>query len=199
VANRRGPWQEVAVYGFKLDELKTPAFRQFLKEATASFFANLKRMKTTPEDVMPWKINGERWHLSEKGFPPGRRVQWDRAILPRLLDVLREVAPGLTVTWDTRDSITLRVPGVSRAWAALRTKNPAALEMRFLGRRGQFNLARLEPVGGEADLTAYKTDGEVLRLAVKQLGPGQLDAMRAILGEHLEGFRAVFGRSAGAA
>src|SRR5436305_15313161 len=116
VANRRGPWQEVAVYAFRLDELQTPAFRQFLKDAAASFNANLKRMRTTPEDVMPWKINGERWHLGEKGFPPGKRVQWDRQLLPRLLALLKEVEPGITIAWDSRDAITVRVPGVSRAW-----------------------------------------------------------------------------------
>ena len=109
VANRRGPWQEVAILGFQLSELQTPAFRQFLEDAAQSFFGNLKRMKTKPEDVMPWKINGERWHLGEKGFPPGKRIQWDRALLPRLLTLLREVEPGLTITWDVRDAITIRV------------------------------------------------------------------------------------------
>ncbi len=196
VANRRGPWQEVAVLGFKLSELQTPAFRQFLKDAAGAFFGNLKRMQTKPEDVMPWKINGERWHLGEKGFPPGKRVQWDRALLPRMLELLREIAPGMTVAWDVRDAITIRVPGSTRAWAALRTKNPAALEVKFLGRRGQFNLARLEPVGAAAELTPYKSDGEVLRLAVKQLAPAQVAALRAILREHLDGFRTTYGGKA---
>jgi excinuclease ABC subunit A len=195
VANRRGPWQEVAILGFKLAELETPAFRQFLKDAAASFFANLKRMQTKPEDVMPWKINGERWHLGEKGFPPGKRIQWDRAILPRLLALLREIEPELTVTWDGRESITVRIPGATRAWAAVRTKVPAALEAKFLGRRGQFNLARLEPLGAAAELTPYKADGEVMRLAIKQFGPAQIDALRRVLREHLEGFRAAYGRS----
>jgi excinuclease ABC subunit A len=194
VANRRGPWQEVAVLGFKVAELQTPAFRQFLKEAAASFFANLKRMRTTPEDVMPWKINGERWHLGEKGFPPGRRIQWDRSALPRLLALLREIEPALTVDWNTRDSITIRVPGASRAWAAFRTKNAVALEAKLLGRRGQFNLARLEPVGAAAEITPYKNEGEVIRFAIRQLGPGQVDALRGILREHLEGFRGAFGK-----
>jgi excinuclease ABC subunit A len=196
VANRRGPWQEVAVLGFKLAELDRPAFRQFLRDAGASFFANLKRMRTAPEDVMPWKINGERWHLGEKGFPPGKRVMWDRTVLPRMLALLREIEPGLTVAWDTRDSVTIRVPGASRAWAAFRTKNPASLEAKFLGRRGQFNLARFEPVGAAAELTPYKSDGEVLRIGINQLSPEQVDELRTILREHLAGFRATFGKAA---
>jgi excinuclease ABC subunit A len=156
-------------------------------------------MTTKPEDVMPWKINGERWHLGEKGFPPGKRVQWDRSLLPRLLELLREVEPGMVIAWDARDAITIRVPGASRAWAALRTKNPVALELKLLGRRGQFNLASFEPTGAEVDLTPYKSNGEVARLSVSRLGPDQLEALRVILREHLGGFRGAFGRAAGAA
>ncbi len=200
VANRKGPWQEVAIYGFRLSELDTPAFRQFLKEAVASFQANLKRMRTTPEDVMPWKINGERWHLSDKGFPPGKRVAWDRTLLPRLLGLIRELEPGAEIRWDVRDSITLRVPGVSRAWAAFRTKNADALEARFLGRRGQFNLARLEPLGVAAELSPFKViSGEVIKMSLKHLDASQMDVLKRLLREHLQGFRETFGRSAGAA
>jgi excinuclease ABC subunit A len=194
VANRRGPWQEVAILGFRLAELRTPAFQAFLKDASTSFFANLKRMRTKPEDVMPWKINGERWHLGEKGFPPGRRVKWDRGVLHRLLDLLRQIEPELTVDWSTRDSITIRVPGASRAWAALRTKTPSALEAKFLGERGRFNLARLEPVGVPAVLSQYKADGEVMKFGFKSLSAGQADALRTILREHIKGFRKTFGK-----
>ena len=59
------------------------------------------RMNTKPEDVMPWKVNGERWHLGEKGFPLGRKLQWDRAILPRLLDL----GARLSRTWKSRGTI----------------------------------------------------------------------------------------------
>src|SRR5205085_10848251 len=134
VANRKGPWQEVAILAHRLNEIDTPAFRKFLAEAAISFQTNLKRLRTKPEDVMPWKVNGERWHLGEKGFPPGKRVQWDRSLLPRLLALVHELEPNVEVRWDVRDSITVRVPGASRAWASLRTKNPDALETRFLGR-----------------------------------------------------------------
>ena len=110
VANRRGPWQEVAILGFKLAELDTPAFRKFLKEAVESFQAAIGKMQTSPEDVMPWKLNGERWHLGEKGFPPGYKVKWERAILPRLLEVVKESVTDVTVQWDNRLMLTLHSP-----------------------------------------------------------------------------------------
>ena len=115
----KGPWQSVTVLAHRLSEIDTPAFREFLAEAVASFHAALKRMTTKPEDVMPWKVNGERWHLGEKGFPPGKKPKWDRALLPRLLALVREVEPGVQVQWDNRAAITLRVPEVEPGVGAM--------------------------------------------------------------------------------
>ena len=120
VSNRKGPWQEVAVLAHFLSDIDTPVFKKFLAQAVAAFQGNLKKMSTKVEDVMPWKINGERWHLGEKGFPPGRKLQWDRALLPRLLELVKQVEPKLQVEWDVRDSLKLKVPGVSRSWAQWR-------------------------------------------------------------------------------
>ena len=112
-------------------------------------------MQTKPEDVMPWKVNGERWHLGEKGFPPGRKLQWDRAILPRLLELVKAVEPELEVQWDNRLSSRCAVPGASRAWAQWRTKDATALDCRFLGKKGQFNLSQVEQFGVEPQLAPH--------------------------------------------
>src|SRR5262249_5487943 len=153
----------------RLSEIDTPAFRTFLKEAADSYHAAVKRLNTKPEDVMPWKLNGERWHLGDKGFPPGRRVRWDRALLPRLLELAREVAPRLEVKWDARDAITLKVPGVSRGWAYWRTKEAAALVCRFVGKRGGLNLAQVEGVGVRPEIQDNRSDGDALVLTFEQL------------------------------
>src|SRR5262249_32496101 len=70
VTNHKGPWQSVTVLVHNLKDIDTPAFRQFLAEAVQAFQANLKRLQTKPDDVMPWKVNGQRWHQGDKGFPP---------------------------------------------------------------------------------------------------------------------------------
>ncbi len=41
VANRKGPWQEVWMLVHRLSEIDTPAFRDFLKRAVASFHGNI--------------------------------------------------------------------------------------------------------------------------------------------------------------
>jgi excinuclease ABC subunit A len=197
VPSHKGPWQSVTVLVHRLSEIDTPAFRDFLAKAVASFHANLKRMQTKPEDVMPWKINGERWHLGEKGFPPGRKVHWDRALLPKLLQLVREVEPNVEVRWDARDAITLKVPGVSRGWAQWRTKESTALDCRFLGKKGQLNLARVEGMGVHPTIGHHRGDGDVLRLQFQDLGQVKAAELKELLAEHLRGFREAFGKSAG--
>src|SRR5262249_45207143 len=154
-------------------------------EAAGSFHANLKRLRTKPEDVMPWKVNGERWHLGEKGFPVGRRLKWDRALLPRLLDLVRGLEPGLEVRWDARDAITLRVPGVSRGWAQWRTKDSDGLDCRFLGKKGQFNLSQVEGLGVAPNINGHRGDGDVLQLVFQQAEHLHPAKLTEVLGEHL--------------
>jgi excinuclease ABC subunit A len=196
VTPHKGPWQSVTVLVHRLSEIDTPAFHKFLREAVQSFHDALRRQQTRPEDVMPWKVNGERWHLGEKGFPAGKTVAWDRALLPRLLQLAREIEPAVEVRWDARDAITLKVPGVSRSWAQFRTKDHAALDCRFLGKKGQFNLAQLDGLGAECAIGQHRSDGDVLRLQFQHLSQVQTGRLADVLREHLRGFRESFGKDA---
>jgi excinuclease ABC subunit A len=192
--NHKGPWQSVVVKVYKLSEIDTPAFRAFLREAVAAFDKQQTRLRTKPEDVMPWKVNGERWHLGEKGFPPGRKLYWDRALLPRLLTLVREVEPELQVEWDNRDAITFKVPGVRRGWAQCRTKDNEALLCRFLGKKGQFNLSQVEGIGKSPEINGHRSDGDVLTLTFQQMEGLPAKQFKEVLTEHLRGFREAFGK-----
>jgi excinuclease ABC subunit A len=195
VSNLRGPWQAVTLLVHRLEEIDTPAFREFLTQAVASFQANLKRLQTKPEDVMPWKLNGQRWHLGEKGFPVGQRQQWDRALLPRLLDLVREIEPGIEIVWTGRASIALRVPGVNRRWAQWRTKESYGLDCRFLGKKGQFNLSQIEAFGASPTLNGSRADADILRLVFQHAEHLHAAELKELLAEHLRGFREAFSRS----
>jgi excinuclease ABC subunit A len=192
VTAHKGPWQSVTVLVHRLSEIVTPAFQAFLTEAVASFHNNLRRLRTKPEDVMPWKINGERWHHGDKGFPPGKKLRWERSLLKQLLHLVREIEPGLEIRWDARDSILLRVQGVNRAWAQWRTKKAAALECHFLGKKGQFNLSQIEHLGVAPNLGTQRKDGDLLYLHFQRLNTEQAEQLKALLRDHLRGFREVF-------
>jgi excinuclease ABC subunit A len=189
VDNLRGPWQSVTVMVHRLSEIQTPAFERFLKRAVESFHGNIKRMQTKPEDLMPWKLNGEKWHLGEKGFPPGRKLYWDRAVLKQAIDIVRAAVPDVEIKWDNRVAIMLRIPGCSKAWGHWRTKDNAALYCRFLGKKGLINLARVEGIGVNPEIESGRQDGDVLQLVFLQLGHLSPDRLKAVLQEHAAGFR----------
>jgi excinuclease ABC subunit A len=195
VANRKGPWQEVWMLVHRNSEIDTPGFRDFLKKAVESFHANVKRMTTKPEDLMPWMVAGERWHLSEKGFPPTRKLRWDRALLPRLVELVKSVEPNIIIRWDNRLYIALGVKEVSRAWAQWKTKESEGLVCKFLGRKGQFNLSQLEQFGVEPQLIAHKA-GDIMRLTFQHDNHLHATALKDVLRQHLEGFREMFAAAA---
>jgi excinuclease ABC subunit A len=194
VGNFKGPWQAVSIAAHRLSEIDTPAFRDFLARAVTSFQQNLKRLQTSPEDLMPWKLNGEKWHLGDKGFPPGKKLRWDRGLLPRLIELVCEIEPGVKIEWTTRDSIALRVPGSSRAWGHWRTKNPSGLDCRFLVKKGQFNLSQIEPFGVVHEIHHNRADGDVIRLVFQHADHLGAEKLKAHLREQLRGFLETFGR-----
>src|SRR5262249_28647105 len=115
-------------------------------------------------------------------------LQWDRALLPRLLDLLRKIEPRLEIRWDNRAFISLRVPEINRAWAQLRTKEADALHCRFLGKKGQFNLSRIEKFGIEPTLQAG-AEGEALLLRFQHDNHMHAQSLRELLQQHLQSFR----------
>ena len=146
---------------------------------------------------MPWKVNGERWHLGEKGFPPGQKLRWERSLLPRLLALVRDVEPGLEVHWDNRAAILLKVPGVNRAWAQWRTKDSQGLICHFLGKKGQFNLSRLEGIGVAPQISGERENGDTLHLVFQHDDHLPAARLKELLAEHLRGFREAFGKDTG--
>jgi excinuclease ABC subunit A len=175
-------------------EIDTPAFAEFLNRALVSFRQNLTRLATKPEDVMPWRVNGERWHLGEKGFPAGKKLRWDRALLPRMVDLVREIEPRIQIVWDARAAISLKVPGINRSWAQWRTKECYGLDCRFLGKPGQFNLARVEEFGISPTIVPGSRHGDLLRLVFQHAEHVHFARLKEVLTEHLSGFREQFGK-----
>ena len=192
VTNGRG-FQQVVVVVHTLAEVDTPAFREFLAKATEAFAGRGPVTAASVEAAMPWKKDGEKWHLSEKGFPIGRGATWDRGIVARIVRLLRDLDPALDFKWDVRDAVTARPAGAARFWVRLKTKEADALECWFVGRRGQVNLARVEGLGRDPAVEGDRADGtEVLKLRFTTADQLQSKALRAVLAEHLAGFRAAF-------
>ena len=188
VANGPGI-QHVVVTVNQKSEIDTPEFREFLARAVEVVRGRASTAAGGVEGNMPWKKDGEKWHLSDKGFPPGRKLKWDRSLLPRLIALLREIDPELEFKWDVRDAITVRPPGSPRFWCRIKTKESTALEAWFVGRPGQLNLSRVDGIGRDAELEGDRNDGtEVLKLWFVTSDHLPADRFKTLLGDHLRAF-----------
>ncbi|MBA4062787.1 MAG: excinuclease ABC subunit A [Isosphaera sp.] len=196
-----GSWsgqQYVVVVVHKKAEIDTPAFRDFLARAAEVVAGRAATAAGGVEGNMPWKKDGEKWHLGDKGFPPGQGAKWDRGLLPRLIRLLREIDPTLEFKWDVRDAVTVRPPGYSRFWCRVKTKEAKALEVWFVGRRGQARVATFEDFARSVAVEGDRADGsEVLKLWLTAGNHLPAAELKPLLAEHLRAFQAAFGGAAG--
>ncbi|MBL8865489.1 MAG: hypothetical protein JNK93_07995 [Planctomycetia bacterium] len=186
--------QTVVVIVHKMADVETKAFQAFLKIAAESFLGLMENAGSSVEEFMPWKKDGEKWHLGEKGFPAGKKLKWDRAALPALLKVLREIEPDIDVKWDSRDHILLKLPGVSKGFAWFRTKEADALVCNLVMSAGLFNLAKLDGFCRHAEFTSDRSDTtQVVRMDIVSPHPLRTPAFAKFMKEYLEGYRKAFG------
>ena len=87
----------------------------------------IERAEVRPEDVMPWKVLGQKWHLSRKGFPPGKKPAWKPEVLEELLEMLSDTVPDGQFLWNDQLVVKLMVPGVRDPWAKVVTKRLAGV------------------------------------------------------------------------
>src|SRR5690606_15659980 len=55
----RSLFQEVELTVWKLEEIQTDAFQDFLQKAIVSFTKAIDRKEENPEEAMPWSVDGE--------------------------------------------------------------------------------------------------------------------------------------------
>jgi excinuclease ABC subunit A len=162
-----GPWQEVEIRAYSLEEIDTPGFWRFLKDAVRGFLRYTQQAAAHPEDLMPWKVLGPQWHLLRKGFPPGKTVAWKPEVLQELCALLEEVAPDGQFLWNNKELVHFLVPQQREPWATLYTKKPHALVLHLAGPKGRFGLGRLLDLGVDPELDDSRPDRDVIKLSFR--------------------------------
>jgi hypothetical protein len=71
------------------------------------------------------------------------------------------------------------------------------MDCRFLGKKGQFNLAQVEDFGLHPEIIS-KEGRDILHLVFQQAEHMPAARLKEVLAEHLRGFREVFGAVASA-
>ena len=186
---KKQPWQVVTVLAHYLTEVKTPAFRKFLKVAAASHQSQLAKMSESAGEFMPWQLLRDKWHFSEKGFPVGKGRKWDGALLQELVSLVRKLVPAAVWEFDKRDVVNIRLSEGGRIWASLRTKESESLELKLIGPAGGFNLAQFSGIGSERRLKEG-ANGQSIHLSFQSPSDFPHNRVAEMLARHVEGFRA---------
>jgi excinuclease ABC subunit A len=147
VKNLKGPWQEVTVTVHWLREIDTPEFRALLKRAAAAY---VQRTQTEPlkiEELTPWKVLGKKWHLSRKGFPSGKRVNWEPEVLEKLADQLLRALPTARIDWSGKQVVHVYRERSDEPWVTIQTKRRSGIDVSLYGPSGRFALGSIARLG----------------------------------------------------
>jgi excinuclease ABC subunit A len=185
--NLRGPWQEVQLAVHSWSEVDKPAFWKFLEAAIGGFNKFTERVGQNPEDVMPWKVMGQKWHLSRKGFPPGKKVYWPTELLEELCELLSEVAPSGQFLWNNQQVVHLFVAPQREPWASIYTKRTQALELVLTGPKDRFGFGRVAELGREREFQTADKQIDALKLKFQSSEDLQRGDLPEFLREHVAG------------
>jgi len=189
--NLRGPWQEIELRVHALEEIDRPQFWQFVDEAVAGFGRFADRVQQKPEDIMPWKVLGQKWHLARRGFPPGKKILWESDLLEELIELLQGAAPQGQFLWNNQQLVHIFVPEQKEPWATIHTKRLASLDLSLTGPKDAIAFGRAAEIGHEPQFDATGANRDVLRLHFTD--SVQLDdALVRLLREHREALSAAY-------
>ncbi len=187
--NLQGPWQEIQLRVHSLAEVDKPAFWEFLEKAVQGFQALTEKAQTNPDELMPWRVLGRKWHLSRKGFPPGKRVHWETEVLEDLCELLTDVAPEGQFLWNSQLVVHLCLDGPGKPWATLHTKHPAAVELVLNGPKNRFSLGRVADLAAEREVESRTADRDQVKLRFRTQDDLNAGDLAGFLREHLEAVR----------
>ncbi len=188
--NLAGPWQEVQIDAHSWEEIDTPAFWSFLERAVAGFNKFTERVEKKPEDIMPWKVLGQKWHLSRKGFPPGKKTAWKPEVLEELLELLAEIVPSGQFLWNNQNVVYMMVPGVRKPWATIFTKRLAGVDLILNGPKGAFQLGSVADLGSTRSLDTDSEDRDQVKLRFISTDELHAENVAAFLRVHLDSLAA---------
>jgi len=184
--NLHGPWQEIELRVHSYQEIDRPEFWKFVDDCIAGFGQFTQRVQENPDNLMPWKVLGRKWHFTRKGFVPGRSVSWEPEVLEELFAVLEEMAPAGQFLWNNKQVVPVYVPEQKEPWAAVQTKKLDAVWLHLTGPKGRFALGRLTGLGYEPELDGSRPDADIIRLKFTAIEQLRNPDFRDLLGEHVK-------------
>jgi len=184
VRSVRGPWQEIELRVFQLEEIDTLEFWEFLEAAVRGFSEQTQRVDQNLDDHSPWKKLGRRWHFLRKGFPAGTSVQWDVAVLEELCAIVNEAAPACRFVWTNQLVVRVDQSEEGGYWAGIHTKRPDAVVLGLAGPKCAVPMGRLTELGFQPELDEGRPDADIVKLKFRSVEDLHRGDLFAFLQEH---------------
>lgn len=184
--NAYGPWQEIEIRAYTLEEIDTPEFWIFLDEAIDGFLKKTDSGKASIEDQMPWKKLGQKWHFLRKGFTLGKKVEWEVPVLEELVQVLTDAAPQGQFLWNNQVLVHLIVPGQREPWATIQTKKCDAVYLTLNGPKDAVSLGEMTQIARNRWLDATHREKDVVSMEFKTVEDIYRGDLAAFLEKHVQ-------------
>ena len=184
VTTLKGPWQEVEIRAFTLEELDHDEFWKFVDEAVQGFREKIERVETNLEEHMPWTKLGQKWHFMRKGFSSDKKVQWDKEVLEQLHELLQVTAPEAQFLWSNKQIVHLYVPQQKEPWASIQTKKTEAVWLHLTGPQNSVPLGRVASLSKNA-IVSNAGNKDVVRLSFDSVDEIANEDLAQFLNEHL--------------
>jgi excinuclease ABC subunit A len=157
-----GHWQEIELRVHSWEEVNRKEFWDFLDLAIKEFAKYTKKVEKSPNDLMPWKILGEKWHSLSKGLIGGDKLLWEPSLLTELFGMLKEMAPASRIVWTNKVMVPFYQPhtkhgkgktkkmkmgGWTVPWLVVHTKRVDAVYIDLYVEKNSVPLGRIRSLG----------------------------------------------------
>jgi excinuclease ABC subunit A len=156
-------WQEVTIKVWKKSEIDTPAFKKFLTQALNSYLKLSKAEAANPDDLMPWKVLGRKWHLMRKGLPGSGRVPWEFGLLEKLLPIIEETLKDCEVDYGIRSKINWS-NDKGQTIAELHTKRSDGADLVVYAPAGKITIGAIASLGASQEVEPHKGQMDQIRI-----------------------------------
>jgi hypothetical protein len=181
----RRDFDDIRIHIHDLAEIKTPAFRRFLKAAIDGYLKRVGLWEKDPAVAEPWKTDGKSWHMSQKAISPNRRKRWKPALLVELLGRLNKLAPGLEPDWNNKTAVVLRQKAQAKPGIKIWTSSPRGLQVDVRAARGCFTPAKIDRLGPAAEIKR-RNDCDWVKFSLDSMDQIDTQQLKRVLHEATE-------------
>ncbi|MDR1269010.1 MAG: ATP-binding cassette domain-containing protein [Planctomycetaceae bacterium] len=201
VHRSHGRWQEIELRVHAWEEIDRKEFWDFIDLAIREFAKYTKKVERSPNDLMPWKILGEKWHSLPKGLIGGDKLLWEPSLLTELFGMLKEISPDSRILWTNKVLVPfyqprlkhgtvktkkLKIDGRTIPWLVVHTKRVDAIYIDLYVEKNSIPLGRIRSVGSEPFVNGKNKLFDIIQLKLTQKSELKSRELRQLLQETLK-------------